>query len=32
VLHYLIKRDRVLPSMLDLNGPEIAGRGGIRAR
>jgi cytochrome b561 len=25
VLHYVIKRDRVLPSMLDLNGPEMPG-------
>jgi cytochrome b561 len=25
VLHYLVKRDRVLPSMLDLNGPEQPG-------
>jgi cytochrome b561 len=25
VLHYLVKRDRVLPSMLDLNGPEVPG-------
>ena len=25
VLHYLIKKDRVLPSMLDLNGPEQPG-------
>lgn len=25
VLHYVIKRDRVLPSMLDLNGPEQPG-------
>lgn len=25
VLHYLIKRDRVLPSMLDLNGPDQPG-------
>lgn len=25
VLHYLLKRDRVLQSMLDLNGPEVAG-------
>lgn len=25
VLHYLVKRDRVLPSMLDLNGPQQAG-------
>lgn len=30
VLHYLVKRDQVLPSMLDLNGPQqpgIAGSG-----
>ena len=25
VLHYVIQRDRVLPSMLDLNGPEVPG-------
>jgi cytochrome b561 len=25
VLHYVIKRDRVLPSMLDLNGPQRPG-------
>lgn len=25
VLHHLVKRDRVLPSMLDLNGPEQPG-------
>ncbi|MEF7617516.1 cytochrome b/b6 domain-containing protein [Aquincola sp. MAHUQ-54] len=25
VLHYLVKRDRVLPSMLDLNGPQAPG-------
>jgi cytochrome b561 len=25
VLHYLVKRDRVLPSMLDLNGPQQPG-------
>lgn len=25
VLHYVIKRDRVLPSMLDLNGPDQPG-------
>lgn len=25
VLHYLFKRDRVLPSMLDLNGPDRPG-------
>ena len=25
VLHYVIKRDRVLPSMLDLNGPQEPG-------
>jgi cytochrome b561 len=25
VLHYVIKRDRVLPSMLDLNGPDEPG-------
>jgi len=25
VLHYLVKRDRVLPSMLDLNGPQTPG-------
>lgn len=25
VLHYLVKRDRVLPSMLDLNGPDRPG-------
>jgi cytochrome b561 len=25
VLHYVIKRDRVLPSMLDLNGPQVPG-------
>lgn len=25
VLHYVVKRDRVLPSMLDLNGPEQPG-------
>jgi cytochrome b561 len=25
VLHYVVKRDRVLPSMLDLNGPEVPG-------
>jgi cytochrome b561 len=25
ILHYLIKKDRVLPSMLDLNGPEQPG-------
>ena len=25
VLHYVVKRDRVLPSMLDLNGPQQPG-------
>jgi cytochrome b561 len=25
VLHYVVKRDRVLPSMLDLNGPDQPG-------
>ena len=25
VLHYLIKRDKVLPSMFDLNGPQVPG-------
>ena len=25
VLHYLIKRDKVLPSMFDLNGPKVPG-------
>lgn len=25
VLHYVVKRDRVLPSMLDLNGPQAPG-------
>lgn len=25
VLHYLVKKDRVLPSMLDLNGPDVPG-------
>ncbi|QHE88577.1 cytochrome b [Hydrogenophaga sp. BPS33] len=25
VLHYVVKRDRVLPSMFDLNGPEAPG-------
>jgi len=25
VLHYVIKKDRVLPSMLDLNGPQVPG-------
>jgi cytochrome b561 len=25
VLHYVIKRDRVLPSMFDLNGPQVPG-------
>jgi cytochrome b561 len=25
VLHYLVKRDKVLPSMLDLNGPDQPG-------
>jgi cytochrome b561 len=25
VLHYIVMRDRVLPSMLDLNGPEAPG-------
>jgi cytochrome b561 len=25
VLHYLVKRDRVLPSMLDINGPQLPG-------
>ena len=25
VLHYLVKRDRVLPSMVDLNGPQQPG-------
>lgn len=25
VLHYLVKKDRVLPSMLDLNGPSVPG-------
>lgn len=25
VLHYLIKRDKVLPSMFDLNGPRVPG-------
>ena len=25
VLHYLIKRDKVLPSMFDLNGARVAG-------
>jgi cytochrome b561 len=25
VLHYIVKRDRVLPSMLDLNGPQQPG-------
>lgn len=25
VLHYLVRRDRVLPSMLDLNGPQVPG-------
>jgi cytochrome b561 len=25
VLHYVIKRDRVLPSMFDLNGPDSPG-------
>ena len=25
VLHYAIKRDRVLPSMFDLNGPQVPG-------
>lgn len=25
VLHYVVKKDRVLPSMLDLNGPQMPG-------
>ncbi len=25
VLHYLVKRDKVLPSMFDLNGPQVPG-------
>jgi cytochrome b561 len=25
VLHYLVKRDKVLPSMFDLNGPRAPG-------
>lgn len=25
LLHYVVKRDRVLPSMLDLNGPQVPG-------
>lgn len=28
IAHYLVKRDRVLPSMLDLNGPERPGLAG----
>ncbi len=28
VLHYLVKRDKVLPSMLDLNGPQVPGVAG----
>lgn len=28
VLHYLVKKDRVLPSMLDLNGPQVEGVAG----
>jgi cytochrome b561 len=28
LLHYLIKKDRVLPSMLDLNGPQVPGVAG----
>ncbi|RYF63643.1 MAG: hypothetical protein EOO29_43770 [Comamonadaceae bacterium] len=25
VMHYLVKRDQVLQSMLDLNGPQVPG-------
>jgi cytochrome b561 len=32
VLHYLVKRDRVLPSMLDLNGPQQPGVVGSGSR
>ena len=32
VLHYLVKRDRVLQSMLDLNGPEQPGVLGSASR
>lgn len=28
VLHYLVQRDKVLPSMLDLNGPDVPGVAG----
>lgn len=28
VLHYIVKKDRVLPSMLDLNGPQVQGVAG----
>jgi cytochrome b561 len=28
VLHYVVKKDRVLPSMLDLNGPQVPGVAG----
>jgi cytochrome b561 len=30
VLHYVLKKDRVLPSMLDLNGPQVPGVLGSR--
>lgn len=28
ILHYVVRRDRVLPSMLDLNGPDVQGVAG----